>query len=169
MVGDDSGGEVANAELYDPATNSWSAAGTLGAARRYQTANLLPSGKVLVAGGLQESPSVDPPSLASAELYDLATNTWAASASMRVGRLGCTPTVLPSGKVLAAGGSGTGDAMVSAEIYDPRTDTWDTAADMETARAGQTATLLPSGRVLVAGGQLDTNGHVLSSAELYTP
>src|SRR5947209_8060448 len=59
------GSYLSGAELYDPATGSWSSTGSLTTARREHTATLLPSGKVLVSGGLGSSGS-----LSSAELYD---------------------------------------------------------------------------------------------------
>ena len=74
--------------------------GSLGTARFLHTATLLPSGKVLVAGG--DSNTVF---LSSAELYDPATGTGATPAASAPHAIQHTATLLPSGKVLVAGGS----------------------------------------------------------------
>jgi Kelch motif/Galactose oxidase, central domain len=58
-------GFLSSAELYDPASGTWTATGSLTTAREVHTATLLPNGKVLVAGGYNGG------FLSSAELYDI--------------------------------------------------------------------------------------------------
>jgi hypothetical protein len=144
--------------VVDP---SWSLTGSMGTARYSHTATLLPSGQVLVAGGVDDTPVV----VSSAELYDPATRTWMATGNMGVPREAHTATLLASGKVLVAAGYGTAP-LSSAELYDPATGMWTPTGSLAHARQSHTATLLPSGKVLVAGGY---NGTSLSSAELYDP
>jgi hypothetical protein len=63
----DPDGALASAELYDPASGTWTTTGSLNAARYRHTATLLPNGNLLVAGGYNPG---DPAGvLASAELY----------------------------------------------------------------------------------------------------
>jgi hypothetical protein len=62
-------------------------------------------------------------------------------------RIGHTATLLPSGKVLVAGGVDTVGFLLTAEVYDPATDTWlpncvlVTCQARASARAGQPAEL----------------------------
>jgi uncharacterized protein YjdB len=147
-----------SAELYDPATNTWSPAAST--AKAHGTATLLTNGKVLATGG------------GSAELYDPATNTWSPAGSMATSRYGHTATLLPNGKVLAVGGLDNVNASLSsAELYDPTTNTWSPAASMAGGRSNHTATLLTNGKVLVAAGFSVSNNAstLLLSAELYDP
>lgn len=57
-------------ELYDPAAGTWTASGSLNAARSTHVATLLPSGQVLVAAGFYVN---GPAWLSNAELYNSAT------------------------------------------------------------------------------------------------
>src|SRR5437763_1684270 len=66
--GGDGGSILASAELYDPASGTWSATGSLVFARGAHTATLLPNGRVLIAAGVGPG-GVQEFVLATAELY----------------------------------------------------------------------------------------------------
>src|SRR5206468_8002144 len=87
----------ASAELYDPASRTWTATGSLNTARNRHTATLLQNGMVLVAGGLGAS--------ASAELYDPASGTWTVTGSLNTGHANHTATLLQNGMIVVAGGA----------------------------------------------------------------
>ena len=159
---------LSDAELYDPATGMWTATGRLTTARFDHTATLLPNGKVLVTGG--HYGAYNGVYLSSAELYDVATGTWAATGALTTACAWHTATLLPNGRVLVVGGAYYDSTLwvtvylSSTELYDPATGKWTMADALATARAYHTATLLPNGNVLVAGGD---NSNALSSAESY--
>jgi len=163
-TGESSRSISASAELYDPSRGQWTATGAMTGVRVGHTATLLPDGRVLVAGG-HSCTDFDGCPLASAELYDPDTGTWTATGSMIGAGPGRTATLLPDGRVLVAGGTGSDFELVAfTEVYDPRIGSWSAAGEMVGARAGHTATVLLDGRVLVAGGSTDR-----ASAELYDP
>jgi hypothetical protein len=118
-------------------------------ARADHTATLLRDGRVLIAGGLDGTESLYD-AIATAEIFDAATETFQAVEPMLHPRRGHTATLLQDGRVLIAGGAAEG----AAEIFDPATNRFTSAADVG-ARAGHTATLLRDGKVLLAGGAED--------------
>ena len=109
---------------YNPGSRTWTGTGRLGTARYWHTATLLPNGKVLVAGGTDDTNYPPTTYLSSAELYDPGSGTWTATGSLLTARQLHTATLLPSGKVLVAGGHGSDGDLSSADPYDPASGTW---------------------------------------------
>lgn len=109
--------DLADAELYDPESKSWSRTGSMRQARRAFTATLLVDGRVLIAGGAFKQPGDD---LATCELYDPSLGKWRAAGSMNLARWGHRAVLVPSGSVLVAGGYNPRRGYLSScEIFDP--------------------------------------------------
>src|ERR1035441_1046068 len=167
-------------------TTASSPTGNLQDQRYFHTATLLPNGKVLVAGGAH--PDVYClAGIASAELYDPAVGSFALTGSMTIGRYAQTSTLLPTGKVLVAGGFSSDSnsdcfeldgapALITTDLYDPSNNSFAPTGNMAEERAGHTATLLTNGKVLIAGGD-NLGGNALPffivdgsvTAEVYDP
>jgi N-acetylneuraminic acid mutarotase len=108
----DPGCVVNNAELYDPATDKMSVAGTPSAKTIDHTATLLADGRVLVVGGLMK-PKV-------AVLFDAVMMAWTQTAAPNELRHYHAAAPLADGRAIVCGGEDVnGDADVSAEIYNP--------------------------------------------------
>lgn len=150
------------AQLYpvivDP---TWSTTGSMAAGRVRHQSTLLPNGRVLVTGGYGNLP------LASAEIFDPATETWASTADMALDRAAHAAVALPDGRVLVAGGlSLPGPVpLAEGEVYDVANGAWTPTAPMPHPRSSFTLTSLADGRVLAAGGWL--NGGYEAAADAY--
>jgi hypothetical protein len=162
---------LASVEEFDPSSISWSQRVPLLTPRAFHTATLLPSGKVLVTGGLTLKGSASKTEVASAELYDPDTGQWSSTAPMGTARAFHTATLLSSGKVLIVGGSNDGGTVLSsAELYFPLTITpWSTTVPPRSelsfaasggAGAGYTWSLIQNG----SAASLDSTGRYTAGA-----
>lgn len=122
---------VGTAELFDPATGQWAKTSVDPPFRRRHTANVLPNGKVLLAGGFKYvaaagNVQASLPSTGETLLYDPETDgfqTIPNTAKFKSPRAWHSSTILPDGRVLATGGAYYfGSTLVavfsSAELYD---------------------------------------------------
>lgn len=151
------GGGIADAEVFDPATNSFTSTGSA-SSKWVSTATLLTHGRVLITG----EETADGSAPAASELYDPATGKFTPTGTMSKLRSGYTATLLPDGTVLIAGGAvqiagstpGTYDEIpvTTTEIYNPTTGSFSPGPTMRQGRIDNTATPLPDGSVLFVGG-----------------
>jgi hypothetical protein len=158
------------AHVYDWRASAWRSTGEMMARQRWaHVAARLPNGDVLVAGGREARPDggcqSDPRyacerSLASAEIYDVTTNSWRTAAPMANARGYAASVVLMDGRVLVVGGTDEVGSyadiesmrgLASAEIYDPDSGRWELTPPLAAPLVLGSAVLLASGDVLVAG------------------
>ena len=103
------------AELYDPATGTWTVTQPMASNRYGHTAALLKNGWVLVAGGHTTAAGHE---TASAEIYEPSRGIWVSPGAMGTARAGGTATALPDGQVLTTGGTGAdGQPLSTAEVF----------------------------------------------------
>jgi len=166
------GGATNAAELYDPASSSWSSlAGGMTEARSGATAAVLQDGRVLIAGG--DSAGV---ASASIEIFDPAAGTFSFAGALSSPRENHALALLADGRVLIIGGSNGSAPLASSEIFDPVAGVVAPGPSLAAPRSAHSATTLLDGRVLVAGGSgIVTNADgsttpvELASAEIYDP
>jgi len=173
-----------NAWEYDPAADSWKALAAMPTARLAAVA-VAAGGKIYVMGGAtnykaREGQSLDPNQphrvLDSNEVYDPASNTWAAKQILPTPRNSMFAGVV-NGKIYLIGGrvatafATTGSVTDVVEEYDPATDKWGFLKDrMPTPRDEGVAGVF-NNRIYVAGGESITalNNSVSRAFEAYDP
>ena len=156
---------LASAEIYDPATGTWTETGSLHQSRCLHSATLLPDGRVLVAGGATDQPPLPAQIVTTtAEIYDPATGQWTPAAPMLHPRASFSAVLLPDGHVMAVSGlvetGGDLAGLTFCETYDPTAGTWTptdpigTPVPLETGtpRVNAQAVALDDGAVLLTGG-----------------
>jgi hypothetical protein len=129
------------------------------------------TGLVLFAGGRNDAGY-----LASAELYDEATDTFAVTASLDAPRAGLALTWVSGPELALVTGGCVGAAVdcvvaASARLYDPSRGSWREVQPLAGPRAAHVAHQLGDGRVLVVGGltAADPGTPALATSEWFDP
>jgi hypothetical protein len=171
-------GKTTSSHFFSPATQTWTlnVAHTVYAGNRtYGTSVLLPlrpetgyAPRVLILGG-------DSPATATAEIIDLSlpSPAWQMTAPMSKPRIQLNAVILPTGKVLALGGSAidrdASTASLAADLFDPVTETWSSAGVGTYPRLYHSvALLMPDATVWVAGSN-PTRDAYEKQMEIYSP
>ena len=165
---DPDGSALSSCEIFDPESVSFSAAGEMCVKRNGLAAVLLPSGLVLVLGGITtDGCYLSNECLTSCELFNPADKTFSlCKATMLTGRYLPTASLLADGTVLVCGGCDGVSTVQTTEIYNPKTDCFSAGPLMTKKRCLHTATTLPDGKVLLTGG---VNFNSSDSTEMYDP
>ena len=171
-------GANVSSSIFDPGSSTWAtgvATMNYPRPRIYGSSVLLPlsaadgwRARVMIMGG--DNPATD-----SVEIIDLSqpNPSWRTIASMSGPRIQMDAVILPTGKILALGGSAldkTGStATLNADLFDPASETWTPAGTMNMPRLYHSvALLLPDGTVWSAGSN-PSQGTWENRMEIYRP
>jgi N-acetylneuraminic acid mutarotase len=142
-IGGVRGGTAVGAhEVYDPATDSWTALAPMPTPREHLAAAVI-GNRVFVVGGRF-------PNTGALEAFTPATNTWEKLPDMPTPRGGLAAAAL-GGKLYAFGGE-IPAVFPQTEEFDPGTKTWRRVADMPTPRHGLGAVTVGSAIHTIGGG-----------------
>ena len=168
---------LATAELYDPATNTWSATGSMAVPRYGASAVTLSDGRVLIVGqrvawGGPYDIRIDQRAYTVAEIYDPKTGRFRLAGTLPTPMVNGALVALADGGALLVGGYTKPDDGPALPVrttlrFGARALTWTATGRLATARSSAVAVRLRDGRVLVAGGY---DAYVpTKTAELYDP
>ena len=171
-------GSTTSSHLFTPSTQTW----TLNVAHTVYTSDRTYGSSVLLPLRPEESyiPRVmimggHSPATPTAEIIDLSASSpaWRMTAPMSEPRIQMNAVILPTGNVLALGGSefdeDTSSASKAADLFDSVAETWSSAGVAKYARLYHSvALLLPDATVWVAGGN-PTRGLYQKHMEIYSP
>jgi Galactose oxidase, central domain len=159
-----------SAELFDPATGTFSATGSMTQARDFAQAEVLTDGRALILDGSGNQ----------GDLYNVATGTFTATspAPLNAPWRGIATARLADGRVLVVGGRhgvGTGvlgslvaaPLVSAAQLFDPVSNAFMPSGRLIWPREEATATRLVDGRVLMFGGVADDRWP--NRGEVYDP
>jgi hypothetical protein len=142
---------IPNAEIFDPAAKSWTAAPKMSFSRWYPTATTLSDGRVLVTAGWQTSPHTN---AGIPEIYDPTTNSWTQLPTAN-NPFETYPFIfqLQDGRILHVGGT---EFATNTDILDLTTQKW-TVIDPRVLDGASANMYLP-GKIVKAGSATDSQG-----------
>ena len=150
-----------------PKTPTWETFGELSHPRAYAVALALPSGEILVVGGLdRDDPDV---TNTESELVNAKTGAVTVLDQQLVGRLHQTITRGSGDRVVVAGGvvfkQTYWDPVDSVDVFVPLERKWISASPLIDPRSDHAATAMLDGKVIVTGG--NQGPRLLQSVEIY--
>lgn len=156
---------LASAELYDAASGAWTQVGALSEARFSFSMTLMPSGRVIAVGGVDDAAG----GKTLSEIFDPMTSMWSAGPSLVTSpREHHAAALLGSGALMVAGGKNPNvTPLRTVEILSGEGGKWAPAPYLPSARTVPGLVTLLTGHALVVGGYSQLMQQSLSYAALY--
>jgi prepilin-type N-terminal cleavage/methylation domain-containing protein len=149
-IGGDNGGVTGRVDALNSSTDAWTVKASLPVPVRFCSAVTLPSGHVVVTGGLDSSGQ---PTDAIQE-YDPSANNWSVIGSLPAPRYGHNSFVMPNGHILVVAGHGLPDENWN----DDATSVVDVDSSGSSSVVGNTSTGHSEGIIAQSGSQVLTAG-----------
>ncbi|MGZ3453494.1 MAG: Kelch repeat-containing protein [Polyangiales bacterium] len=148
--------ETGGAELFSPSGFASTAITPKGTPRAGHSASMLPSGKILFAGGYGASGGIG-----TSQIYD--GTAFVDGPVMGAPRTSFASFTLPSGVTLFAGGQSAAAYLSTAEAYDPTENAFHPLPDLGWNGDGMALAAIDGSRVLVSGGGVSGGGGFYSA------
>ena len=154
-----------SAEVYSPASDSWSAIADMPLARADFAAASDGAGNIFTFGGRRAGYGTNDVS-SDVYRYNIAANSWTLMAPMPAALSDAAAVSGPgNGKIYIVGGRGTSGPVATTYAYDFASNTWESEASLPYAVTGASAVMTADGRLLLIGGR-NALGQLLSSVEV---
>src|ERR1044071_2165859 len=124
--------ELASVEIYDIATDAWSAAAAMNTSRALH-ASCVHNGMIYVFGGYTDDGDPNKyysQGTATVERYDPALNTWVSRSPMPEVNWGMSCVTANDRIYLFGAAPTTGNTLNRYRVYNPLTDTWESSGTM---------------------------------------
>lgn len=153
---------------YNRLTNVWDSPTTMPYSARELVAQLLPNGRILVAGGVLSTGAYG----SAAYWYDPYANTWTQKSNLPLLWIDGRSGVLPDGRVIICGGSkdAGNNRITDTYVYDPALDTYTLTNPLHFATGNHVTATLSDGRIISTAGVGNPASSVYNThTEIFSP
>jgi N-acetylneuraminic acid mutarotase/glucose/arabinose dehydrogenase len=170
VAGKTSAGPRSDVLVYDPGTDTWTAAAPLPGPAVENPAVVAVGDKLYAFGG---STFAFSGAVTNAAVYDPAQNSWTPLPGMATARGGAAAAAIGTKIYVAGGMGGDGASLASVEVFDTVTQTWSSAPAMSTRRDNPAAAAA-DGKLYIFGGRTrnadgTTVNGTLNTVEMFDP
>ncbi len=146
-------------EIYDQASNSWSAGAPLPTVSRGFASALGLDSMIYSFSGVDLSGTIT-----SCYKYNVTTNSWTTLAPIPTPVWESAAATAPNGDIFVFGGEG---GLTLTQIYHPSSDTWTAGTPIPVGVEMEGAVTAPNGKIYLVGGY--DGGSVIGNVQIYDP